>query len=147
MKQRRKIYVTLIVLIGVLLCLSSAAMAILPCNNYVCTAWYYIDGVKEPGTETWPVAIVNDSAYSIIFYFDTTCSDLAGAAETFHLMTAPHALWPTPPPYIGYSGNDVASLVYIGSIKLFDFEVAGVYGSPVWGEVDSYFCVITSPTL
>jgi len=150
MKQRRKIYATLIVLIGALLFLSSTAIAGMPCNNYICTAVYYFDGVKEPGTETWPVAIVNNTAYSIIFYYDTTCSDLAGASETVHMITAPHAIWPTPAPYIGYDsvGEAVGSLVYIGSTnKLFDAEFAAPYNSPYWGEGVAFSCVITSPTL
>ena len=150
MKQRRKIYVTLAVLIAALLCLSSAAIALpLPCNNYVCTGVLYDYGVKVPGTGTYPIAIVNDTSYSIILYWDTTCSDLAGASDIVHLMTAPHALWPTPPPYIGYDsvGPGVVSLVYIGSIKTFDVEFTGAYIGPYWGEVGSYSCVITSPTL
>jgi len=151
MKQRRKIYATLIVLIAALLCLSSAAIALpLPCNNYICKGVGYDDGVKQPGTETYPIAIVNDTAYSIILYFGTTCSDLAGAIETVHLMTAPHALWPTPPPYIGYDPvfEGVVSLVYIGPTnKKFDVEFAGAYNSPDWGAVGSWSCVITSPTL
>ena len=150
MKQGRKIYATLIVLIAVLLCLSSAAVATpLPCNNYICKAVYYVDGVKEPYTATYPAAVVNDTAYSIILYWDTYCSDLAGAVQTAHLMTAPPAIWSTPPVYLGYQsgGDGVVSLVYIGSIKLFNFEAADIYGSPGWGDVGSWSCVITSPTL
>jgi len=147
MKQGRKIYVTLTVLIAALLFLCSSAIAIEPCNNYICKAVYYFDGVKEPGTETFPVAIVNDTSYSIIFYFDTTCSVLVG--ETFHMITAPPAIWTTPAPYIGYDsvGEAVGSLVYIGSIKLFDAEFVGPYNTPDWGEGAAFSCVITSPTL
>jgi len=141
----------LTVLIAALLLLSSAALATdpLPFNNYICTEGAYYDGVKMPGTEITAIAVVHDTAYSIILYWDTTCSDLAGAAETFHMITAPHAIWPTPAPYIGYDsvGEAVGSLVYIGSIKLFDAEFADVYTSPFYGYVGSYSCVITSPTL
>jgi len=150
MKQRRKIYATLIVLIAAVLFLSSAAIAVpLPCNNYICKEVYYFDGVKEPVTGTFPAAIVNDTAYSIILYWYTTCSDLAGAIDIVHLITAPHATWPTPPPYVGYDGSySVVSLVFIGQTnKLFDLEAASVYGTPDWGEDESFSCVITSPTL
>ena len=140
------------VLIAALLLLSSAALATdpLPFNNYICTEGAYYDGVKMPGTEITAIAVVNDTAYSIILYWDTTCSDLAGAAETFHMITAPHALWPSPAPYIGYDsvGEIAGSLVYIGSTnKLFDAEFADAYGTPGWGEGVAFSCVITSPTL
>ena len=150
MEQRRKIYATLIVLIAVLLFLSSAAIATdpLPCNNYVCNAVNYGDGVKIGTGGPSPVAVVNDTSYSIIVYFYTTCSHLTGPIYTFHLMTAPHALWPTPPPYIGFEDGYVLSLVYIGQTnKLFDVEVAPPYGDPFFGGVGSWSCVITSPTL
>jgi len=151
MEQRRKIYATLIVLIAALLFLSSAAIATdpLPCNNYICKGQYYLDGVKDGTGGPSPVAIVNDTAYSIIMYANTTCSNLAGTTDIVHLMTAPHAIWPTPPPYVGYDGiSTLVSIVYIGPTnKTFDLEAAGIYNTPEWGEGASFSCVITSPTL
>jgi len=150
MKQRTKIYATLTVLIAALLFLSSAAIAVTPCNNYVCKGQYYIDGVKDGTPSNVPVAVVNDTAYSLIFYWDTTCSNLAGASETFHMITSPHAIWPTQPPYAGYDPVEeaVVSLLYIGlTNKVFDVEFAGAYGTPGWGGTGSWSCVITSPTL
>jgi len=148
MKQRRKIYAITIVLIAALLFLSSAAIAVEPCNNYICKAQFYVNGVKTGTYTNQPIAIVNDTAYSLVLYFNTTCASLNG--EVVHLMTAPHAMWPTPSPYIGYddSEEDVVTLVYIGpTIKTFDVEFTGIYNSLGWGYVGSWSCVITSPTL